>query len=246
LSQQSGAARIFLYNWPVYAGAWLGAAVVVALVPRMPREIMPWALLAACGSVLWSVVSLAVSFYVYDRSGLARGAWVAPLLGQDARTWAAVHAGLDAEIELDAAMPGSCVGRLDIFDPKTMTAPSIRRARIRTAQEHPSTACVPTALALPDGACDTLVVAFTAHEIRDRSARERFFVEIRRCLRPGGRMLLVEHLRDVANLVAFGPGFLHFVARSEWLRLAEHAGLRIAVERRVTPFVMALVLEKEA
>ena len=59
-------------------------------------------------------------------------------------------------------------------------------------------------------------------------------------------MLLVEHVRDVANFAVFGPGAFHFLSRAEWLRVVEVAGLRVATERRVTPFVRALALERPA
>jgi SAM-dependent methyltransferase len=168
------------------------------------------------------------------------------LFGSNTHAWAAIHAGLDAEIELDRVMPGPCVARLDVFDPEIMTSPSISRARVRTPPEKPASGCRPTALALADESCDAIVVAFTAHEIRDRSAREAFFDELRRSLRPGGKVLIVEHLRDFANFFAFGPGYLHFVSRHEWLRLASHAKLDIASETRITPWVMALTLRRSA
>ena len=125
-----------------------------------------------------------------------------------------------------------------------MTSPSIARARARTPPGKDASPCGPTALLLESDACDAIVVAFTAHEIRDQGAREAFFRELRRSLRPGGKLLLVEHLRDFANFLAFGPGYLHFVSRREWLRLAQHAELAVASEVRITPFVMALTLEK--
>jgi SAM-dependent methyltransferase len=133
---------------------------------------------------------------------------------------------------------------LDIFDQSVMTSSSITRARARTASTRPATACGPTALALADGSCDVVIVAFTAHEIRDDDARNRFFLELRRALRPRGTILIVEHLRDAMNLLAFGPGCLHFLPRREWLRLAAQANLAVASEARITPWVMALTLEK--
>jgi hypothetical protein len=244
VTRQSGAARIFLYNWPIYAGTWAGAAIVMISAARSSVLTRDAAMFVAGLAVLWSAGSLIISFYIYDRSPLAHGAWLPALFQDRCDAWATIHAGLDAEIELGNAMPGVCVARLDIFDKRIMTAPSIRRARQRTPLSMPATACKPTALALSDGACDAVVVAFTAHEIRDRASRERFFDEVRRGLRPGGTMLLVEHVRDVANFIAFGPGFLHFLPRAEWLRLASGAGFAVRGEQRVTPWVMALTLEK--
>jgi SAM-dependent methyltransferase len=244
VTRESGAARIFFYNWPIYVSTWGAAALVAVIASRMSEVARDAALLAGAFAVLWSAFSLVVSFYVYDRSSLVGGTWLPPMLPRACGTWATIHAGLDAEIDLDRVMPGSCVARLDVFDPKSMTAPSIRRARVRTPQSKPGTACVPTALALRDGGCDAVVVAFTAHEIRDCAAREGFFDEVHRALRRGGTMLLVEHVRDLANFVAFGPGYWHFLPRGEWLRLASRSGFAVRAEHRITPWVMALALEK--
>jgi SAM-dependent methyltransferase len=242
MKRPSGAMRIFIYNWPIYVGTWtLGLAIVFAALaePRLARPILVIGVLP----LVWSAASLLVAFHIYDRSGLHAGSWISPLLPASVQRWATVHAGLDAEVELDAVMPGSCMARLDVFDRRLMTSPSIRRARAQPARAHVAAQCSPTALAVPDRACDAIVVAFTAHEIRDRLARERFFDELHRCLRIGGRAILVEHPRDFVNFLAFGPGYLHFLPRKEWLRLGAGAHFVVAQEMRVTPWVMALSLE---
>jgi SAM-dependent methyltransferase len=240
---RSGAARIFLYNWPAYAATW-GAAVVAGILAARAGGVVVWVLgLGAAGAVLWSAASLVVSHYVYDRSGLAAGSWARALLPARVEAWASVDAGLDAEVSLDA-LPGACVARLDVYDGDAVRAPSVRRARATTPRRYTATRCHPGSLALADASCDLVAVVFTAHELRAVADRERFFAEVRRALRGGGRMLLVEHLRDLPNFLAFGPGFLHFLPRAEWLRLAQTAGLRVAGETRVTPWVMALALER--
>jgi SAM-dependent methyltransferase len=244
VTRQNGALRILLYNWPVYAGTWIAALSALLVASHLRSPLAELAALAGGAALAWSLGSLIVSHCIYDRSRLVSGRWVVPLLGSSPGTLATIHAGLDAEVDLDAVMPGRCVARLDIFDPAVMTSPSIHRARVRTLSARPATPSSPTALALDDEACDAVVVAFTAHEIRSQPARERFFDELRRSLRRGGRVLIVEHLRDAANFLAFGPGYLHFVPRREWMRLARHAGLEVAAEARITPWVMALVLER--
>jgi hypothetical protein len=244
VNRPNGAVRIFLYNWPIYVGTWTFALVIVLLGPLVPSLPAKLAAVVAGTALMWSLFSLLISFYIYDKSSLVSGLWVPRQFGSDAHNWATIHAGLDAEVELDAVMSGRCVARLDIFDGRVMTSSSIHRARRRTPPAKEASACRPAALALEDGGCDTIVVAFTAHEIRDRGAREAFFHELRRSLCPGGRVLIVEHLRDFANFLAFGPGYLHFVSRREWLRLASHARLVIARETRITPWVMALTLER--
>jgi SAM-dependent methyltransferase len=240
----SGAKRIFLYNWPTYAATWAGAALALGIASHIGGVAAGGIALGAGVAAVWSAVSLAVSYWVYDRSPLAGGAWARALVPAGATAWASVDAGLDAEVALDAVMPGACVARLDVYDGEMVRARSVERARALTPRAHVAVRSRATSLDLADASCDVIAVVFTAHEIRDRAAREAFFRELRRALRDGGRLLLVEHVRDLANFCAFGPGFLHFQARAEWLRLARVTDLHIATETRVTPWVMALALEK--
>ena len=64
-------------------------------------------------------------------------------------------------------------------------------------------------------------------------------------LKRGGRLILGEHLRDVPNFLAFGPGFLHFLSRSSWVRLATESELAIEIEFAVTPFVKVFAMKRE-
>jgi SAM-dependent methyltransferase len=85
---------------------------------------------------------------------------------------------------------------------------------------------------------------FAAHELRTPGHRAELFGEVARALRPAGRLLLVEHCRDAANLAAYGPGAWHFYPRQEWLRLAAGAGLTPAGESTMTPLVRVLVFAR--
>jgi SAM-dependent methyltransferase len=124
-----------------------------------------------------------------------------------------------------------------------MTEPSIARARRLTPLPEPARPAAAAALPVADGAADLVVLFFAAHELRRRSSRDRLFAELRRAVRPQGRVVVVEHLRDLANALAFGPGFLHFLPRAEWLRVAHQAGLAVREEVRLTPFVRAFFFE---
>jgi len=243
---KSGAVRIFLYNWPIYVGTWTVSVVAMLVGLRTGGLLGGLVVAGASAATLWSALSLLVSHYVYDRSALASGAWVPSLLAGEPATWATIDAGLDAEVALDGVVPGTCIARLDMYDGEQVRAPSVRRARALTPRAHAATQTLATALPLAGASCDLVAVVFSAHELRNLEHRQAFFAEVHRVLRQGGRMLLVEHLRDVPNFVAFGPGFVHFLPRAEWLRLAQHAGFRVAIETRVTPWVMALALEKIA
>jgi hypothetical protein len=70
------------------------------------------------------------------------------------------------------------------------------------------------------------------------------FRETARVLRQEGCVVLVEHLRDWKNFLAFGPGFLHFHSRQDWLRTIRDAGLVVEQESPLTPFVECFVLRR--
>ncbi len=98
--------------------------------------------------------------------------------------------------------------------------------------------------AVEDGSADLVLIILSAHEIRDRRERERLFHESARMLADSGRIVLVEHLRDVAAALAFGPGLFHFYPRSIWLKQVASARLAIRDELAITPFVRVFVLER--
>jgi SAM-dependent methyltransferase len=242
-----GTLQILQYNWPFYAG---GSAVVVlaaiflALVPLpAPLPLLGW--VGVTVALFWTLGSLAVSWYVYDYSPLYRWAWIPDLFSKPPRRWANLHTGLDESTPtLRAFFPDTKGHIFDFYDPATMTEPSIRRARALTPPPEPPTPACTNAIPLPDAELDAAFLLFAAHEIRDAGERKQFFAELQRTLRPGGRIVLAEHLRDTANFIAFGPGFLHFWPASEWRRLAGTAELTIVQEFSVTPFVCIFVLER--
>ncbi len=82
------------------------------------------------------------------------------------------------------------------------------------------------------------------HELRSDAERSAWFAEAGRCLADGGKVVLVEHVRDLANFVAFGPGFLHFHSVAAWQKSWERGGLNRVDGFRITPFVRVFVLKK--
>ncbi len=190
--------------------------------------------------------SLVASHWIYDRSDLYRFAWLAQALGpRDRRRFVVCHAGFD---ETSRALrqhltPGEW-RVLDHFEPSTTTEPSIRRAR-RLEPPHAGVERAPPGV-WPIAAhwADAVFAILSIHEFRHPDQRIAWFEAARRCLAPGGRVVLVEHGRDLANLLAFGPGFLHFHSPRAWRRAWQAAGLDCLDEFRVTPFVRVFVLEE--
>lgn len=244
-----GAKQIVRYNWPQYV-----AGLVVVLLAAgwsvfgQPNpEWLRWAALVIAGLVLWwSVASVAASFWIYDASPLYRWTWIPDALGMAPRRWLNLHAGLDESSAALRALFAEGEGETgDFFDPQEMSEDSIHRARSERERVSEPTRVNFRNLPYPDQFYDGIFLLFAAHELRRATSRKALFQEIHRVLAPSGRVLLVEHVRDLANFVAFGPGFFHFMTTREWRRVARSAGLRVIEERRMTPFVKIVRLEKE-
>lgn len=237
-----GLLQILRYNGRFFLLSAVAAAL--ALVAALSQPMPGWAALGLLGFgvavVAGSMSSLLASHYVYDLSELHRWEWLRSRIPPPA-SCVVFHAGLDeATPALRVLYPNTEIRVLDFYDPGEMTEPSIAEARARDGA--PGEAARFDALPVTDAAAELVVLFFVAHELRRPDARERFFVELRRCLKPGGSVVLVEHLRDWPNALAFGPGALHFLPRAEWLRLAVGARLRVREELRITPFVRAFFL----
>jgi ubiquinone/menaquinone biosynthesis C-methylase UbiE len=125
-----------------------------------------------------------------------------------------------------------------------MTESSIARARRQSISQPAARAVGFAALPAENASFDAVFLLFAAHELRSPRAREQFFRELHRILKPSGELLMVEHLRDWKNFIAYGPGLLHFLPRCEWLRLSRGAGFEITTEFSITPFVRVFHLRK--
>jgi ubiquinone/menaquinone biosynthesis C-methylase UbiE len=238
-----GVANVVRFNWPLYLLSLGLAAFLLSLgcvSDELFRAATTIAGLLLVGTALLSVL---VSFYVYDLSDLYRMAWAG-----ECPTGARivnVHAGFDeTSTLLQAKFRGCELIVLDFFDPARHTEASIRRAR-RASLPFPGTRSIGTTnLPLAHDSIDRIFVTFSAHEIRNRDERIAFFQSLRRCLKPEGQILVTEHLRDWPNFLAYTVGFLHFLSARSWRETFRQAVLHIAAKRKTTPFITTFVLEK--
>ncbi len=234
-------------NWPFYGGALM---VLIAAVYGFVRSETPL-LEGVCaavvaGSLYFLIVSLWVSHQVYDRSDLYHWAWLKRALdGAERGTMIFCHAGFDeASQTLKERFEDVDWVVLDHYEETMMTEASIRRAR----KLFPPTAGTKRApfdqWPVATGSADVVFGLLAIHELRREEERSAWFTEASRCLKPGGRVVLAEHTRDLANFVAFGPGFLHFHSRASWRRCWENAGLHATAEFQVTPWVRIFIISK--
>ena len=242
-----GMLAIVRFNWPFY-----GIAVVVfaAAVVGMFVWRDPWVLAffgaIAMGSGYFVFVSLGVSHLIYDRSDLYGWQWLERVLGGgEVRRVVFCHAGFDeASDALREKLPGAEWRLLDHHDPATMTEASIRRARKLYPPTEGTEAAPFSQWPIGDEWADGVFGLLAIHELRSIEERAKWFAEARRCLTADGRIIVIEHVRDVANFLAFGPGFLHFHSMKSWARSWETEGLRLIDSFRITPFVRVFVIGK--
>lgn len=243
----AGVVKIVRFNIQFYALSAIGLAVGCLLLISLKPPL--WLQLPVlCGGTLlafWTLSSLLVSWYVYDHAGVTRWQWLCSRIPAPLHRWANVHAGLDESTsELRRLFPGTEGSAIDIYDPEEMSEPSIARARRIYPSAEPFRRGKYDALPLPDKHCDAVFLLFSAHEVRAAAHRTLLLREAGRVLRKGGHVVLVEHLRDWNNFLAFGPGFLHFHSRRSWLRAIRDADLRTEQQARMTPFVECFVLRR--
>jgi SAM-dependent methyltransferase len=198
--------------------------------------------LGSIATLVMTATSLAASYAVYDRSSLYT--WLTALVPVPER-FVNLHSGLDeSSAALSKLWPGAARRIFDLYDDRLMSEPSIRIARATSSFAIDQERVRFDRLPLESGESDVACLLFAAHELRTRPDREALFAEVARVLRPGGRLVLVEHVRDAVNFAAFGPGALHFYPAAEWRALARGANLTITSELRFAWLVRAFVLQK--
>lgn len=246
-----GVSNIVKFNWPYYAfaAAFVMAFCLSGLYIPLAYLWYLWPLqipLLLIGNWLW--ISLFVSFIVYDASGLYRFAWLLDEITIPPRQILNIHAGFDETSKgLQVLFPEAKIQVFDFYSPKRSTELSIARARAANAHTKsglPAVSVDITGWDLADNSQDLVHVFMSAHELRKAADREALFREIHRVLKPDGQLVIVEHVRDMANFIAFGPGFFHFYPRSEWLRVARECGFHVRNEKTIEIFVRVFYLCK--
>lgn len=244
--QYEGVTNIVRFNWPHFAIALplvLLAAAGGVLAPAGVWQVL--LALVAGGAATGITVSLLVAHLIYDRSDLYRFAWLSRALhGLDTRRGVFCHTGFDeSSTALRRHTPAMTWTLLDHYEIVRMPERSIQRAR-RYRPAPADTLAVPfNAWQTPSASADIVLGLLAIHELRTDAEREQWFAEAHRTVRPGGRVILVEHLRDLANALAFGPGCLHFHTAAAWARNWERAQFRAREQFRVTPWIRVSVLE---
>jgi hypothetical protein len=238
-----GVLNIIRFNWHYYALLLLILAGIYYFMVHSTGglSVVLGIFLAVGLSLLF--ITLAVSFYIYDYSSFYSLSWMDGLKIAPGDRVVNINAGFDETSEIIARKyPGIEFSVYDFYDSRKHTEVSIKRARI-AYPPCPGTLNFDSSSPLfPLQGLDFALLIFAAHEIRKDWEREEFFSVLRQALKKNGRMMVVEHTRDLANFLAFTIGFLHFYSRKSWRQTFAKSGLRIESIKRINPFVTAYTL----
>jgi len=237
--------NIIRFNWHFYLLSF-SLVLLITLISQVLSK--PYTIVGniICLLVIAiTTVSLIVSFYIYDISGLYKLNWLPALTFSPNSKIANVHAGFDeTSILLSNKYPRVELTVFDFYDPVKHTEVSIKRAR----KAYPPFPCTQqiefSQIPLPGNYFDCIFIIFSAHEIRKEGERDIFFTELNRILKPKGHIIVIEHLRDIPNFLAYNIGFFHFIKRSSWYSTFKAADLIVHRTKKITPFITTFILKK--
>jgi ubiquinone/menaquinone biosynthesis C-methylase UbiE len=238
-----GVGNIIRFNWHYYALSAL-LVVFIFIIQRYFAFSVTGNILAIL-IICTTIISLAVSAYIYDFSDLYKLSWLNDLKHSENEKIININAGFDETSSLIKSKFENCeLFVADFYDPQKHTEISIKRAR-SAYPPFPNTQQISTThLPIKDNSTDKVFTIFSAHEIRNQAERIAFFKELNRVLKPSGQVMVTEHLRDTPNFLAYNIGFFHFYSRATWVTIFRLAGLTVSKEIKTTPFITTFILQK--
>jgi len=240
-----GVINIIRFNWHFYVLAAM-SVLVLLVASNFISKLMFWpCIIVATGIFASTIVSLLVSHYVYDLSGLYDFNWLRQLNKLTTRNIANIHAGFDETSSvLKTNFPATTLQVFDFYDPSRHTEISIERARKAYPPYIGTVKTSTSQLSVAGNSIDIFFNIFALHEVRNRNERIQFLKEQVRALRHDGQLVVIEHLRDIPNLLAYNIGFFHFLSAQEWNTNFQQAGLCINNTFKITPFITGFILSK--
>ncbi len=242
---RQGLRNVDAVNWPMYALAVsisLGLAIAAWAAPSWRATLLLAAVLAA----LPMLVSLIATAWVYDFSDLYQLPWAAALQRDDVHSVMVLNAGFD---EITAAVrtsfPHATLRVLDFFDEERTRERSIARARALYPPDPSTARITPPRLPVESKRIDVAIAFMSLHELRDARDRVALLREVRRVLGDDGRLVVVEHMRDWRNAVAYAFGVFHFLSPSSWTHSFEQSGFKTRQVHFHTPLVRTYILEAQ-
>ena len=186
------------------------------------------------------LMPLIVSAFVYDFSGFYNYNWLNNHIKDDieVKQIVNINAGFDeTSFIIKNKFPHADIKVFDFYNAKQHTEPAIKRAR-KVSLVYPDTQQIASSsIPLKDNTADIIFLLSAVHEIRSHEEKIQFLKECNRLCKPEGKVIMVEHLRDFPNFLAFSIGFTHFFSRNTWKNAFKCAGFSSFQETKFTPFM---------
>lgn len=186
------------------------------------------------------LMPLIVSAYVYDFSGYYNFNWLNQfkIIDSTENVFVNINAGFDeTSFIIKDKFPKSELKVFDFYDADKHTEPAIIRAR-KVTLEYPNTQQTKyNAIPLRDNSVDVIFLLSAVHEIRNNNEKVEFLNECKRICKTNGKVIMVEHLRDVPNFFAFSVGFTHFFSSKTWKNVFKKAGFQSITETKFTQYM---------
>jgi len=226
-----------------YGLSFLGLIIVSQLLLGWSTMVL-WIIVA--GFTYGLLMPLLVSAYVYDYSGYYNLKWLDTLglKNSTSQNLVNINAGFDeTSFLIKDKYPLSHLQVFDFYNSKQHTEPAIIRAR-KVSLVYPNTLTNETnAIPIKDNSIDAVFLLSAAHEIRSNDEKVQFLKECLRICKPNGKVIMVEHLRDLPNFFAFTVGSTHFFSRKTWKKAFKNAGFTKSNETKFTPFMSIFQFE---
>lgn len=240
-----GVFNIIRFNWHFYVISLVLTFLLILLNSYLDEIYHIYLSLFIFLSLGSMVISLLTSYYIYDLSNLYKLSWFEFNFESNPKI-VNINAGFDETSELlKNKFKNPELTVLDFYDPLKHTEISIKRARKAYPAFSGTQEVTTSVLPLKNNYADTIFVILSAHEIRNEDERILFFNELNRALKPSGRIIVTEHLRDLPNFMAYNIGFFHFHSKATWLKTFQNAKFIIDKEIKITPFISTFILKKD-
>ena len=173
-----GTWNIIRFNWQFYFIAGLAVVFLFLLRNIWNEPFFYFVIVLIILIIATTFLSLIVSFYIYDLSGLYKLNWLNKLVYRENEKILNIHAGFDeTSALLHKKFISSTLTVFDFYDPVKHTEISIKRAR-KAYPPFPGTVAISTGIIpMEKNSTDKIFLILSAHEIMDADERVVFFKE---------------------------------------------------------------------
>jgi len=187
--------------------------------------------------------SIIFSYIIYDKSDLYRFDGIR--FSGENLTILNITAGFDeTTVILKNKFPNSDFLVLDFYNEETHTELSIKKARKIYPQGEDVVKIITTDIKFRENFADKIFLIFSLHEVRNRREKIKFINELYRVLKDGGEIVIIEHLRNLNNFIAYSVGFFHFYSDNYWRNVFKESKFIDIESFKINSFIKLYNLKK--